>query len=153
MGFGNLAGDVEPQPQPLLARASRHAKEGLEQTLQGRRRDRLAVVRDGELKGPIQGCGTDQDRLLARAMGEGIRHQVVSTFSSPPGWRPNWMSSRTAQAIQRSSVTRATAAKSMPVVRQTTSRRVGTAWMRSMAARSASKSVGTSERSPDPGTR
>ncbi len=37
------------------------------------------------------------------------------------------MSSFTEQAIQRSSVTRATAAKPMPVVRQTTSRIVGTA--------------------------
>ena len=36
------------------------------------------------------------------------------------------MSSRTLQAIQRSAVTRATAAKPMPVRRQTTSRMVGT---------------------------
>src|SRR5215211_4039360 len=37
---------------------------------------------------------------------------VVSTLSSPPGASPKLISSRTAQAIQRSSVTLATAAKS-----------------------------------------
>ena len=66
---------------------------------------------------------------------------VVSTLSSPPGLRPNWMSSFTLQAIQRSSVTRATAANPMPVVRHTTSRIVGTALMRAMASRSAWKSL------------
>ena len=66
---------------------------------------------------------------------------VVSTLSSPPGFSPKAISSRTAQAIQRSSVTRATAAKPMPVVRQTTSRIVGTASMPAMADRSALMSV------------
>ena len=65
---------------------------------------------------------------------------VVSTFSSPPGFSPNWISSRTAQAIQRSSVTRATAAKPMPVVRHTTSRIVGTASIRAIAATASSTS-------------
>ena len=61
---------------------------------------------------------------------------VVSSLSSPPGFSPKLISSRTAQAIQRSSVTRATAAKPMPVVRHTTSRIVGTASIRATAARS-----------------
>ena len=69
---------------------------------------------------------------------------VVSTFSSPPGFSPNAISSRTAQAIQRSSVTRATAAKPMPVVRQTTSRMRGTAAMPCTAAISALRSVAMS---------
>ena len=47
---------------------------------------------------------------------------VLSTFSSPPGFSPKLMSSRTLHAIHRSSVTRATAAKRMPVVRRTMSR-------------------------------
>ena len=68
---------------------------------------------------------------------------VVSTLSSPPGFRPNSISSRTAQATQRSSVTRATAAKPMPVVRQTTSRIVGTDTIWATAEISASISVVT----------
>ena len=52
---------------------------------------------------------------------------VVSSSSSPPGTRPNSISSRTAQQTQRCSVTRATAAKAMPVERHTTSRIRGTA--------------------------
>ena len=51
------------------------------------------------------------------------------------------MSSFTLQAIQRPSVTRATAANPMPVVRHTTSKIVGTTLMRAMASRSAWKSV------------
>src|SRR5271170_2593944 len=47
---------------------------------------------------------------------------VVLTLNSLPGKSPKAISSRTTQAIQRSSVTRATAAKPIPVVRQTTSR-------------------------------
>jgi hypothetical protein len=66
---------------------------------------------------------------------------VVATLSSPPGFRPKAMSSFTLQAIQRSSVTRATAANPMPVVRHTTSRIIGTALMRATASRSAWKSV------------
>jgi hypothetical protein len=61
---------------------------------------------------------------------------VVSTCSSPPGFSPNEISSRTAQAIQRSSVTRPMAAKPMPVVRQHTSRMVGTASMLEISATS-----------------
>jgi hypothetical protein len=57
-----------------------------------------------------------------------------------PGWSPNWISSRTSQAIQRSSLTRATAAKPMPVVRHTTSRIVGTTSIRAIAATSRSAS-------------
>jgi hypothetical protein len=53
----------------------------------------------------------------------------------PPALRPKSISSRTAQAIQRSSVTRAIAAKPMPVVRHTTSRMVGTASIRPTARR------------------
>jgi hypothetical protein len=71
---------------------------------------------------------------------------VVATSSSPPGSRPNRIPSRTAQATQRSSVTLATAAKPMPVVRQTTSRIAGTASMRATAARSASMSSVTASR-------
>ena len=63
---------------------------------------------------------------------------VVSTLSSPPGCSPNWISSRTAQATHRSSVTRATAANPIPVVRHTTSRIIGTASIRATAATSAS---------------
>lgn len=74
MSFGNLAGNVEPQPQPLLARASCPTKEGLEQALNGGWRDRLALVRNRELEGPVQGRGAYQDALIARAMGKGIRH-------------------------------------------------------------------------------
>ncbi len=47
------------------------------------------------------------------------------------------MSSRTLQAIQRSEVTRATAAKPIPVMRQTTSRIVGTTEMAPTASISA----------------
>src|ERR1700681_3467573 len=68
-------------------------------------------------------------------------HRVVSTSSSPPGTRPNSISSRTAQQTQRCSVTRATAAKPMPVDRHTTSRMRGTAAMRCTAAMSALRSV------------
>jgi hypothetical protein len=60
------------------------------------------------------------------------------------------MSSLTAQATQRSSVTRATAAKPIPVVRHTTSRIVGTAAMLSTATTSLKKpcwSVGAGLRS------
>ena len=64
---------------------------------------------------------------------------VVFTASSPPGWRPKAISSRTAQAIHRSSVTRATAAKPMPVVRHTTSRIIGTTSILATAARSSAK--------------
>src|SRR5258705_5590196 len=66
---------------------------------------------------------------------------VVSSFSSPPGVRPNAISSRTAQQIQRFSVTRATAAKPMPVERHTTSRIRGTAAMPCTAAMSAPRSL------------
>ena len=52
---------------------------------------------------------------------------VVSTFNSPPGCNPNSISSRTEKAIQRLSVTRATAANPIPVVRQMTSSMVGSA--------------------------
>jgi len=63
---------------------------------------------------------------------------VLSTLSSPPGFNPKLMSSRTLQAIHRSSVTRATAAKRMPVVRHTMSRMVGIALMLLTAAMSCS---------------
>jgi hypothetical protein len=62
---------------------------------------------------------------------------VVSSANSPPGCRPNWIWSSTLQTIQRLSVTRATAAKPMPVLRQTTSRMRGTASMRPTASISA----------------
>jgi hypothetical protein len=62
---------------------------------------------------------------------------VVSTLSSPPGSNPKAISSRTAQQIQRSSVTRATAAKPIPVERHTTSRMRGTAATPCTAAMSA----------------
>ena len=52
------------------------------------------------------------DRRLDLQLAAGPQAELISSF--------------TAQAIQRSSVTRATAAKPMPVVRQTTSRIVGT---------------------------
>ena len=61
-----------------------------------------------------------------------------STLSSPPGFSPKLMSSRTLQAIHRSSVTRATAANRMPVVRHTMSRIVGIALMLLTAAMSCS---------------
>jgi hypothetical protein len=64
-----------------------------------------------------------------------------STSSSPPGVRPNSISSRTAQHTQRCSVTRATAAKPIPVDRHTTSRIRGTAAIPCTAAMSALKSV------------
>jgi hypothetical protein len=62
------------------------------------------------------------------------------TFSSPPGFRPKSISSRTLQATQRSSVTRATAANRMPVARHTTSSMVGTDSMRLTLSTSARKS-------------
>jgi hypothetical protein len=61
---------------------------------------------------------------------------VVSTFSSPPGTSPKSISSSARHVTQRSSVTRATAAKRIPVVRQTTSRIVGTAARRPMVSMS-----------------
>src|ERR1700751_3222418 len=67
--------------------------------------------------------------------------RVVSTTSSPPGTRPNAVSSRTAQQTHRCSVTRATAAKPMPVDRQATSRMRGTAEIPRTAAISVLKSV------------
>ena len=78
----------------------------------------------------------DDDGLAA---GADLAADGGGDVSSPPGLRPKLMSSRTAQATQRSSVTRATAAKPMPVVRQTTSRMVGTASMRATAATSSSR--------------
>ena len=60
---------------------------------------------------------------------------VVSTLSSPPGFNPKLMSSRTLQAIHLSSVTRATAAElARPVVRHTMPRIVGIALMLLTAA-------------------
>ena len=53
------------------------------------------------------------------------------------------MLSSTLQTTQRSSVTRATAAKPIPVVRQTTSRMVGIASMRAMTSMSCWKSCAT----------
>ena len=61
---------------------------------------------------------------------------VVSSASSAPGCRPKPMLSCTAQAVQRDSVTRATAAKRMPVAWATAFRMVGTASMRLIAAMS-----------------
>jgi hypothetical protein len=71
---------------------------------------------------------------------------VLSTFNSPLGFNPKSMSSCTPQAIQRSSVTRATAANRIPVVRHTTSRIVGTASMRLTLLTSALKSCVMAER-------
>jgi hypothetical protein len=59
----------------------------------------------------------------------------------PAGTRPNSISSRTAQQTHRCSVTRATAAKPMPVDRHTTSRMRGTAAIPCTAAMSALRSV------------
>ena len=61
---------------------------------------------------------------------------VDLTSSSPPGSRPKPIRSRVLQAIQRSSVTRATAAKPIPVIRQTTSRILGTAAISAMRSMS-----------------
>src|ERR1700722_2885670 len=80
-----------------------------------------------------------------------ISWQIVdSTLSSPPGFNPKLMSSRTLQAIQRSSVTRATAAKRIPVVRHTMSRMVGIALMPPTAAISCANVllIGESRRPP-----
>jgi len=62
---------------------------------------------------------------------------VVATSSSPPTSRPKPKVSSTAQATHWLSVTRATAAKRMPVVSQMTWRMAGTALMRAMVAISA----------------
>jgi hypothetical protein len=75
---------------------------------------------------------------------------VVSTLSSPPTASPNPMSSRTPQAIQRSSVTRAMAAKPMPVVLHTTSRMVGTASMRETRSTAFACSSDTNRSVPPP---
>jgi hypothetical protein len=66
----------------------------------------------------------DDDRPAAIANFVAI---VVLTSSSPPGSSPKAISSRTAQATQRSLVSRATAANPIPVVRQITSRMDATA--------------------------
>ena len=63
-------------------------------------------------------------------------HKVLHTSSSPPGFKPKAISSRTAQTIHRSSVTRASAEKPMPVARHNTSRMVGTAAMFATFSRS-----------------
>jgi len=54
---------------------------------------------------------------------------VLSSSSSPPGASPKAISSFTLHAIQRLSVTHATAANPMPVRRHTVSRIVGTSPM------------------------
>jgi hypothetical protein len=65
-------------------------------------------------------------RVLARMLDDhrrprwrDSRQSVVRTSSCPPGCRPNWMASCTAQAVQVPAVTRATAENPMPVVSQT----------------------------------
>jgi len=52
---------------------------------------------------------------------------ITNFVADPPGRSPKAISSRTAQATQRSFVTLATAAKPIPVVRQTISRMDATA--------------------------
>ena len=62
-----------------------------------------------------------------------------------PGSSPKAISSRTAHATQRSCVTRATAAKPIPVVRQMTSRTDATASMREIAEMSAVRALSSKE--------
>ena len=74
---------------------------------------------------------------------------VVSSLSSPPGTKPKPRRSATWQAIHRSSVTRATAAKPIPVVRHTTFSMLATAAMRPIAAASRRKSSSKVYSRPD----
>ena len=72
----------------------------------------------------VLGHVVDDDRFAALPDLVAERGLDLQGFAEP-GFNPKLMSSRTLQAIHRSSVTRATAAKRMPVVRQTMSRIVG----------------------------
>ena len=63
-------------------------------------------------------------------------HSVDCSGRSPPGASPKPTRSSTAQATLCESVTRATAAKPMPIDSQSTFSRRGTASMRAMAAMS-----------------
>ena len=65
------------------------------------------------------------------------KHKVLTRSNSPPGFRPKPRLSRTAQAVQVCWVTRATAAKRIPVISVITCRIAGTALIRLIVAISA----------------
>jgi hypothetical protein len=72
--------------------------------------------------------------------------EVVLTPNSPPGSRPKAISSRTAQAAERSCVTRATAANPVLVVGQITLRMDATASTWDTAEMSAVRAASSGER-------
>ena len=83
MRAGDLEGDVETQPETLLAGARLAAEERLEQPLQSRRGNRRTGIADRQLEPAVRRVRGDIDRRIGGAVCQGIGQEVGEELSDP----------------------------------------------------------------------